>query len=158
MTDAIAIRAASAAEAECVLAIMRRAFGAYRGRLVPESSVFTETVPAIAEKLAGGGGLLADQGSKAVGCVIAEDLGDRAYLGRLSVDPGMRGLGLGRRLALRAEDFARSRGRALIELNVRIALPGNIAFFESLGYRETERRAHPGYPEPTYLVMEKSLE
>jgi hypothetical protein len=46
----------------------------------------------------------------------------------------------------------------LIELNVRIALAGNIALFESLGYRETARRAHPGYPQPTYLVMEKSLE
>jgi hypothetical protein len=30
--------------------------------------------------------------------------------------------------------------------------------FQSLGYRETARESHPGYPEPTYLVMEKSLE
>ena len=35
---------------------------------------------------------------------------------------------------------------------------GNIALFESLGYRETARLAHPGWPAPTYLVMEKSLE
>jgi predicted N-acetyltransferase YhbS len=153
----IVIRAARTAEAGLVLAVMHRAFGQYRGRLRPESSVFTESAPAIAEKLAGGGGFLAEHGGQAIGCVIAEDLADRAYLGRLSVDPAWRGRGLGRRLALAAEDFARLRDRRLIELNVRIALAGNIALFESLGYRETARRAHPGYPQPTYLVMEKSL-
>jgi ribosomal protein S18 acetylase RimI-like enzyme len=147
-----------AAEADRILAVMRRAFAEYRGHLRPESSVFAETAPAIAEKLAAGGGFLAERGGAAVGCVIAEDRGDRAYLGRLSVDPAWRGRGLGRRLALAAEGFARRRKRSLIELNVRIALRGNIALFESLGYRETARRAHPGYPEPTYLVMEKRLE
>jgi ribosomal protein S18 acetylase RimI-like enzyme len=158
IADSIKIRTAVAAEAGIVLGVMRRAFGEYRGRLEPESSVFAETVPAIAVKLAGGGGFLAEQAGRAVGCVIVEDLGDRAYLGRLAVDPALRGRGLGRRLAVAAEGFARRRGRPAIELNVRIALAGNIALFESLGYRETERRAHPGWPEPTYVVMEKMLE
>jgi len=47
---------------------------------------------------------------------------------------------------------------ARVDLNVRIALTGNVALFQALGYRETARKAHPGWPEPTYLVMEKSLE
>jgi len=56
------------------------------------------------------------------------------------------------------EDFVRARGLRAAEINVRIALTGNIALFEALGYRVTARLAHLGWVEPTYLVMEKSLE
>jgi ribosomal protein S18 acetylase RimI-like enzyme len=59
---------------------------------------------------------------------------------------------------LAGEGFVRQRGLKTVEVQVRIALTGNIALFQSLGYRETARRSHPGYPEPTTLVMEKSLE
>jgi hypothetical protein len=45
-----------------------------------------------------------------------------------------------------------------VEVQVRIALTGNIALFQALGYRETARTAHPGYSQPTTLVMEKALE
>jgi ribosomal protein S18 acetylase RimI-like enzyme len=137
---------------------MRRAFTEYRGVLVPESSVFVETADLIAEKLAGGGGFLAVEGANPVGCLIAEEKQERGYLGRLAVDPTLRRKGLARRLMLAGEGFARARGLAVAEVQVRIALTGNIALFQSLGYRETARRAHPGFAQPTYLVMEKSLE
>jgi ribosomal protein S18 acetylase RimI-like enzyme len=158
MPETITIRPAAPREAAVLLAVMRRAFGEYRGRLVPESSVFVETPDLIAEKLAGGGGFLALDGEKPVGCLIAEEKAGRGYLGRLAVDPDLRRQGLAWRLMLEGERFARDRGLKIAELQVRIALPGNIALFEALGYRETARRAHPGFPEPTYLVMEKSLE
>jgi ribosomal protein S18 acetylase RimI-like enzyme len=80
------------------------------------------------------------------------------YLGRLAVDPALRRRGLARRLMLTGESFLRGRGLKTAEVQVRIVLTGNIALFRSLGYRETARASHPGYPEPTYLVMEKSLE
>ena len=137
---------------------MRRAFAEYRGVLQPESSVFVETESLIAEKLAGGGGFLALESGVPVGCIIAEEKDRRGYLGRLAVDPNLRRRGLARRLMLAGEGFARARGLKIAEVQVRIALSGNIALFGSLGYRETARRAHPGFAEPTYLVMEKSLE
>jgi ribosomal protein S18 acetylase RimI-like enzyme len=154
----IGIRPAAPREAAVLLAVMRRAFGEYRGLLVPESSVFVETPDIIAEKLAGGGGFLALDGEKPVGCLIAEEKQGRGYLGRLSVDPALRRQGLAWRLMLEGERFARDRGLKIAEVQVRIALTGNIALFQALGYRETDRRAHPGFAEPTYLVMEKSLE
>jgi hypothetical protein len=59
---------------------------------------------------------------------------------------------------LAGEGFARARGLMTAEVQVRIALTGNIALFQSLGYRETAKGTHSGWTEPTYLVMEKSLE
>jgi ribosomal protein S18 acetylase RimI-like enzyme len=158
MTDGIAIRRAAAEEAAAMLDLMRRAFGEYRGVLQPESSVFVETETVIAGKLAGGGGFVAERDGRLVGCLIAEAKGVRGYLGRLAVLPEARRTGIARRLMLSGEDFARSCGLRVAEINVRIALTGNIALFEGLGYRETQRLAHPGWARPTYLVMEKSLE
>jgi ribosomal protein S18 acetylase RimI-like enzyme len=158
MQQDIVIRHAAPAEAGVLLDVMRRAFAEYRGVLQPESSVFVETESLIAEKLAGGGGFLALESGVPVGCIIAEEKDRRGYLGRLAVDPNLRRRGLARRLMLAGEGFARRQGLKIAEVQVRIALSGNIALFGSLGYRETGRRAHPGFAEPTYLVMEKSLE
>ena len=158
MPEEIVIRPAVPAEAEVLLAVMRAAFAEYRGVLRPESSVFVETAAVIAAKLAGGGGFLAIEQARPVGCIIAEVMGEHGYLGRLAVDPGVRRRGLARRLMLAGEGFVREQGLKSVEVQVRIALTGNIALFQSLGYRETARKSHPGYAEPTYLVMEKSLE
>jgi ribosomal protein S18 acetylase RimI-like enzyme len=158
MPEVIVIRSAAPAEAELLLAVMRKAFAEYHGVLRPESSVFLETAAVIAEKLAGGGGFLAVDGETPVGCIIAEVKGDHGYLGRLAVDPSLRRRGLARRLMLAGEEFVRARGLVSVEVQVRIALTGNIALFQSLGYREAARKSHPGYTEPTTLVMEKSLE
>jgi ribosomal protein S18 acetylase RimI-like enzyme len=158
MTDMAVIRDAGPDEAPALLDLMRRAFGEYRGVLQPESSVFAETAAAVGVRLAAGGGFVAERGSRAVGCVIAEAKPQRGYLGRLAVLPEARRAGIARRLMLAGEAFLRTRGLRLAEVNVRIVLEGNIALFRSLGYRETARLAHPGWPAPTYLVMEKSLE
>lgn len=154
----IAIRSAGPGEAAILLDVMRRAFAEYRGVLNPESSVFVETPEVTATKLAGGGGFLACAGGTPVGCVIAETKEERGYIGRLSVDPALRKQGLAGRLMLAGEDFVRAKGLIRVGLSVRIALTRNIAFFQSLGYRETGREAHPGYRQPTSLIMEKSLE
>ena len=158
MTDSILIRKAGANEAAALLDLMRRAFAEYSGVLKPESSVFVETETVLAGKLAEGGGFVAEESGRLVGCVIAETKEAKGYLGRLAVDPAVRRRGVAQRLMQAGEDFMRARGLRAVEINVRIALTGNIALFEALGYRETRRLAHPGWAEPTYLVMEKSLE
>ena len=157
MTDEILVRSAGPAEAAQLLDLMRRAFGEYRGVLKPESSVFVETAALIAGKLAEGGGFIAEGDGHPIGCVIAEPKGDRGYLGRLAVLPAARRRGVAQRLMQAGEAVLRERGLRIAEVNVRIALAGNIALFRALGYRETRRLAHPGWTEPTYLVMEKSL-
>ena len=67
------------------------------------------------------------------------------YVGKLAVDPGCQGQGIGRRLMQAVEALARSRGKAAIELQTRIELTGNHAAFARLGFHETDRTAHDGY-------------
>ena len=158
------IRRATSDDAPAILAVIHAAFEPYRGKLAPEPSALRETADSLRQALAAGEGLAAWIDGQAIGCVIAEAKagaeardGGGVYLGRLAVDPAYRGRGIAAALVAAAEAWARSTGRFQVELNVRLALPDNIRLFERLGYRETARKAHPGFPQPTYLVMEKSL-
>lgn len=162
MPETIVIRPAVPDQAPVLLDIMRRAFAEYRGLLQPESSVFVETAAVTAAKLVAGGGFLALQAGRPVGCIIAEEKERNGhpmgYLGRLAVDSGLRRQGLARRLMLAGEAWMLARGHRRCEVQVRIALAGNIALFQSLGYCEVGRAAHMGFAAPTYLIMEKRLD
>lgn len=74
-----------------------------------------------------------------------------------AVRPEWRGRGLARRLIAHVEAEVAARELARVTLNVRIALPGNRELFAACGFREVERRSHPGFAEPTYVVMEAGL-
>jgi hypothetical protein len=56
-----------------------------------------------------------------------------------------------------AEREAAARGCAGVSLGVRVALPGNLAFYLRLGYEVTGEHRHAGYREATWLSMRKSL-
>ena len=71
--------------------------------------------------------------------------------------PTARGLGLAARLIEAVEAEARARGLPGVRLGVRIALPANQRLFDSLGYREISREAHPGFDHPTSINMRKAL-
>jgi GNAT superfamily N-acetyltransferase len=97
-----------------------------------------------------------------VGCVYLEPQGASCYLGLLSVAPQMQGCGIGRRLALAAEDFARQAGCAAIDL--RIISPRAqdlLPLYARLGYIETGTSPIPDEAQPKipchYIAMTKSL-
>lgn len=78
--------------------------------------------------------LLAEEDGTLVGCVYVELRGDHGYLGLLSVSPSHQKQGLGRKLVLQAEQFARNRGAQSMDLTVislRTELP---PYYEKLGY------------------------
>ena len=158
MSDTLVLRAASAADAPAVAATIAAAFMQYRGRLVPESGAFRETAEAIAHQLANGAAaIVAERNGTVIGCVMTELLEGDLYFGRLAVLPEARGLGLAARLIAAVEDDARRRGLPGVRLGVRIALPDNQRLFQSLGYREISREAHPGFDHPTSINMRKAL-
>jgi N-acetylglutamate synthase-like GNAT family acetyltransferase len=77
------------------------------------------------------------------GCVYLEPRGDRAYLGLLSVHPTRQGTGLGSRLVAAVELYSRELGCRFVDLqvvNLRQELP---AFYQRLGYVETEIAPFP---------------
>jgi len=158
MSDTLALRAATVADASAIAATIAAAFTQYRGKLVPESSAFRETPEAIVEQLANGAGaIVAERNGTMLGCVMTELLEGDLYFGRLAVLPAARGLGLAKRLIAAVEDDARRRGLPGVRLGVRIALPENQRLFSSLGYREISREAHPGFDHPTSINMRKPL-
>jgi ribosomal protein S18 acetylase RimI-like enzyme len=78
--------------------------------------------------------LLAEENGTLAGCVYVELHSDYAYLGLLSVEPSFQRIGLGRRLATAAEEFAREMGTHRMDLtvvNLRTELP---PLYEKLGY------------------------
>ena len=158
MSDTLALRAATLADAPAIAATIATAFAQYRGILVPESSAFRETPEAITTQLAAGSSVIvAERNGTMIGCVVTEVLEGDLYFSRLAVLPEARGTGLAKRLIGAVEDEARRRGLPGVRLGVRIALEANQRLFNSLGYREISREAHPGFDHPTSINMRKPL-
>lgn len=158
MSDTLVLRTATAIDATAVAATIAAAFEQHRGKLVPESGAFGETVDSIAKELATGTtAIIAEQNGAIVGCVLIRPYEGDLYFGRLSVLPSARGQGLAARLIRAVEDEARARHLPGVRLGVRIALTANQKLFHSLGYREISREAHPGFDRPTEISMRKAL-
>ncbi len=158
VSDSLILRAATAADAAALAATIAAAFAQYRGKLVPESSAFRETPDVIARQLAdGNGAIVAERNGKMIGCVMTEMLEGDLYFGRLAVLPAARGTGLARRLVEAVEAHARTHGLPGVRLGVRIVLTGNQKLFNSMGYVEISREAHPGFDHPTSINMRKAL-
>jgi ribosomal protein S18 acetylase RimI-like enzyme len=157
MAEAIVFRLARAEDAATVVSVIHRAFAQYDGVLVPQSGAMRETAATVAARLGNESCLVALAGSTPVGCVFYTPIGEAIYVSRLAVLPDRRGQGLARRLIAEVEAAAHAAGADAVTLGVRIALPGNIALFTALGYREIGREAHPGFSEPTSITMEKRI-
>ncbi|WP_245464293.1 GNAT family N-acetyltransferase [Mesorhizobium sp. M8A.F.Ca.ET.021.01.1.1] len=140
-----------------VLALIMGAFAFMDGIIDPPSSAHLLTADALRTKALRETGFLALDGDRIVGCVFALERADGLYVGKLAVAPDRQGHGIGRRLMQAAEDLARSRGKAAIELETRIELTTNHAAFARLGFRETGRTAHDGYDRPTSITMRKTI-
>jgi predicted N-acetyltransferase YhbS len=151
------LRDATGADAAAIQAVVHAAFAEYRGKLDPPSGAHNETVATIREKLAAGRALLASAGEGAVGCVFYQPEEEHVYLYRLAVVPAYRRRGLGQALIAQVEEQARELRLPRVRLGVRTALARQRAYYQRLGYRPVEARAHPGYPEPTYLILEKQV-
>lgn len=94
-------------------------------------------------------------GNQIVACMALKEKADALYMGKLSVASTHRNQGLGTRMIQLAEQRANSLGKAYLELETRIELLENHAYFEKRGFIKTGEGKHDGYQHPTYLVMRK---
>ncbi|UVK38967.1 GNAT family N-acetyltransferase [Mesorhizobium sp. AR10] len=140
-----------------LLALIMRAFASMDGVIDPPSSAHLLTVDGLKAKAGHETGFLALSDGQIVGCVFVQERTDDFYVGKLAVDPGFQGKGIGKRLMQVIEDLVRSRNKTAIELQTRIELTGNHTAFARLGFRETGRTAHGGYDRPTSITMRKVL-
>jgi ribosomal protein S18 acetylase RimI-like enzyme len=142
-------------DAAAAASLVRTAFAAQSRATDPPSGALGETTASVAAKLAEGGGAGAEAAGALVGVVLWVETDGALYIGRVSVAPGWRGQGIARALLTAGEAEARRRGLKRMTLRVRLALEENQRLFAGFGFAPVGQGAHPGYSEPTFLVMEK---
>lgn len=142
---------------DAVLALILKSFAYMQGVVDPPSSAFRLTAAGLREKAGSETALAILDGGRPVACLFCEARDDVFYLGKLAVDPEFQGRGLARRLMARAEELAGQAGFDTLELQVRIELEGNQAFFAAHGFAKAAEGAHEGYARPTWIVMRKRL-
>jgi tRNA threonylcarbamoyladenosine biosynthesis protein TsaE len=152
-----AVRIATAADADAVAALIRRAFADQPRPTNPPSSALKETAATILVHLARGGGAVLERDGRIVGAVLWELEDGALYISRVSVDPDYRRQGIARVLVDEAEREARRRGLSRMTLGVRLELEENRQLFRSCGFEDLEFRRHEGCTEPTWVLMERRL-
>jgi GNAT superfamily N-acetyltransferase len=155
--DQVLLRQAKDDDIPTLVTLVHDAFEEYRGRLDPPSGAHADTTTTIGQRLHKGGAALALVNQQFAGCVFYEPRNDFIYLGRLAVLPAYRRFSVGRELVSWVEKQARTLGFTRVHLAVRVALSGNRAFFERLGYRMLDYGTHAGYAQPTFVNMEKEI-
>jgi predicted N-acetyltransferase YhbS len=151
------IRPLTIGDAAAAASLIREAFAAQSRATDPPSSALGETTASVSAKLAEGGGAGAEADGALVGVVLWTEKDGALHIGRVSAPPAWRGRGIARALLAAGEAEARRRGLKRKTLRVRLALGENQRLFAGFGFTPAAQGAHPGYPEPTFLVMEKRL-
>lgn len=154
---AVAIREGSADDCDLAYRLIQDAFDRV-GPIDPPLGALRETPKTLAAKVAGGETLLlADLGGEPAGCLFCATQGGALYVGRLAVHPRAQRRGVARTMIETAGALARARGCATLRLNARVAMPGNVALFERMGFRIVGDGRHPGHATPTFRILELPL-
>lgn len=158
----VILRKVNHADLPALVTVLQTAFEEYRGWLDPPSGAHTESVEKLRQKLTEACAIVAIIDHTIVGCVFYEIRTDEKeqkfmYLGRLAVLPSYRRRGLGQALVQYVESRAKELRLSRVRLGVRVVLKENRAYYERQGYSVLALRSHPGYTEPTYVIMEKEL-
>ncbi|MGH9761012.1 MAG: GNAT family N-acetyltransferase [Blastocatellia bacterium] len=156
-TFSVEVRFANLADSTAVADVINAAFSVERF-FVQGNRITVAGVESLMER---GRFLVAEASGAMVGCVYLEPMGERAYLGLLSVDPSRQKLGLGRRLMEEAENQARSDGCKFVDLKIVNLRTELLPFYGSLGYDETGTQAFPEEVSTSmpchFILMSKSV-
>ncbi len=152
------IRPLTIGDAAAAASLIREAFATQRRATDPPSSALGETTASVSAKLTEGGGAGAEADGALVGVVLWVEKDGALHIGRVSALSAWRGRGIAPALLAAGEAEARRRGLKRMTLRVRLTLGENQRLFADFGFAPAGQGAHPGYPEPTFLVMEKRLD
>ncbi len=133
VTTEYRLREASTADLDAIVALINRAFAVERF-FKDGDRADTEMVR---QNLNEGKFLLLIDKDEIVACTFVKLMGERAYLGTLSVDPARQKSGLGSRLMHEAEAYCRTAGCKVLDIrivNLRTELPG---IYRKFGFVET---------------------
>lgn len=138
--------------------LLTTCFAYMEDRIDPPSSLNRMTPESLREKAGEETLVLGYCGADLVACGFLKETDGAVYLGKVAVLPAFRGNGILRSIVGIAEDLARARGKAALELETRIELVENHQAFGALGFVKTAEKAHAGYTRPTSITMTKRLD
>lgn len=145
------IRPAAKDDASAIAACVRQAYEHYIERMgQPPGPMLDDYAEVIARHSV----FVAEDGAlQGILVLIEEDGG--ILLDNIAVTPAAQGTGVGRTLLEFAEAEAKRRGYAAIDLYTHELMTENIALYQKICYRETDRREVKGYKR---VYMRKELE
>ena len=157
MGQVIRVALADVSQAETVLQLAVEAFEEFRQTLVPPPGILAESVADVARYIGAGGAVLAWDGEIVVGSARFHPEPDHLYIGRVAVSPAHRRRGVATAIMQFLEEHARSLGFSETRVEVRQALPSNVALYESFGYDSIGIKPHPRVPTAQIITMSKHL-
>jgi ribosomal protein S18 acetylase RimI-like enzyme len=159
-------------DAPAVHALIHLAFGEYLGTIPVPPGALSDTLETTIEAVRKGTTILLLDGdldlvdgkiivpdthtAQLVGTARYEARPDYLYIGRVAVHPDHRRRGIGASLIRHIEGLAPPLGYTKLHLETRGSMPGNLAFYEGLGYTVTAREPSPRGPD-TRVSFEKHL-
>jgi ribosomal protein S18 acetylase RimI-like enzyme len=152
------IELVDATQAELVLRLAVAAFEEFRETLVPPPGILAERVEDVAAYIERGGAVIAWEDETAVGSARFHPEADHLYIGRVAVPPEHRRRGIASAIMQFLEAHALSLGLHETRVEVRQALPSNVALYESLGYVPISTQPHPRVPTAMTVKLAKRLD
>jgi ribosomal protein S18 acetylase RimI-like enzyme len=134
------VRRATPADLPAVRAVVSAAYTRYLDRMDRPPAPMLADYAAELES-----GRLWVAGEPIAGLIELIETGDSLHIGNIAVHPSVQGAGLGRLLMEFAEEQARQRGLARLDLYTNEVRTENQAIYARLGYRETARHTEDGY-------------
>ena len=154
----IRVESVDASQAELVLRLAVAAFEEFRDTLEPPPGILAEAVEDVADYIERGGAVIAWDGEMAVGSARFHPETNHLYIGRVAVPPKFRRRGIASEIMrfLEAHDCKLCLPETRVE--VRQALPSNVALYESLGYVPISYQPHPRVPTAMTVKLAKRLD
>jgi ribosomal protein S18 acetylase RimI-like enzyme len=136
------VRPAKDEDVVAVGKLVRASFSKYVERMGKRPAPMLEDYAALIR--AGEVWVLAE-GKEVLGVLVMRPAEDHLFVDNVAVAPRHQGRGLGRELVAFAEKRAERAGLPEIRLYTNEKMWENLAFYEKLGFEETERRLDGGY-------------
>ena len=138
-----------------VFHLIKSSFAFMAGRIDPPSSIDRLTLEKLFRMAEVGSVVVL--GKPVIACVVVTAVPHAMYLGKMAVDPSVRGQGAARALVEARNTIALDHGVACLELKVRIELLENQRVFTRIGFVKTSEHCHPGYDEVTEITMQRRV-
>lgn len=90
-------------------------------------------------------------------CLRFDRQADAIHVRRVAVDPAHQRQGIGRALMEWIHGYAHAEGYAEVRVGVRRQLPGNLRFYQELGYAVIAEHRHPGTSAVTWDELRRPV-